>query len=151
MNGVFLRNFPDDQREKLLAGVTERLTAHGIEDQKNGEIMISGTPMEFSVTVNGRKYLGRVGFRTFDSDLHHLLDRFSHWLIEMDRKARVTRLRPHGLNAREAIRLVMRSIPVSRGRAAKRRLSERCLQKRDTRIPSPPATRAQHRSGYALT
>jgi hypothetical protein len=52
MNGAFLRNFPDDQREKLLAGVTERLTAHGIEDQKNGE-PVRRRPSRESLGIEG--------------------------------------------------------------------------------------------------
>jgi hypothetical protein len=123
MNGAFLHNFPTDYRERLVAGLTERLDAHGIED---GEIMISGSPQEFGVTVNGWKYLGRVGFRTFDSDLQHLLDRFSHWLTLKPRETRNRRLE---LAARDAIEVVMRSVPVSRGRGEGRGMIEPHLRR----------------------
>ena len=88
MNGAFLHDFSDDQRELLIGGVMERLSSHGIEDLKNGEIMISGSPSHFVISVRGREYRGRVGVRTFDSDLKFLLDRFAHWLTEIDRQAR---------------------------------------------------------------
>ena len=87
-----------------------------IEDLKNGEIMISGTPSDFVVRVRGREYYGRVGIRAFDSDLKHLLDRFSYWLTEIDRQAReASNRRPRyvELSPREAVAVVMRSLPRS--------------------------------------
>jgi hypothetical protein len=85
MKGALLHGFIDQHRDRLIAGVEARLAARGIEDLENGEIMISGKPSDFVITVHGRQYHGRLGVWTFDSDLKFLLDRFAGWLTFIDR------------------------------------------------------------------
>jgi hypothetical protein len=62
--------FRSDKRSILIAGITERLAAHGI-DPENVEIMISGRLSDFIITVHGGEYHGRLG-RNFESDLKFL-------------------------------------------------------------------------------
>jgi hypothetical protein len=76
--------------------------------------MISGSPSDFVVRVRGKEYHGRVGTRTFDSDLKHLLDRFGYWLTEVDRQAFEAASRRYiELSPQDALAIVMRSLPRS--------------------------------------
>jgi hypothetical protein len=77
---VWLKGFTYDHQARLVASMARLLEAHGIADLKDGAIVISGRPGDFTIELGTRTYRGRLGVRNFDPDLYNLLMRFGDWL-----------------------------------------------------------------------